>query len=147
MTINNLAAHLQALEDSMCAVEALHANDLREVDANQWPAARNLLHYLALRSVDICGLQDQLHSAGLSSLASADSHIRSQVQAVRRLLGHSYQPTDVETHHIGDSRTRLEQNVAALFGTVGTAIMVTFSRQLVSEPGHLKKLLGASKNP
>ena len=55
---------------------------LKSIHPQQLPAAKNLIHYLVLRNNDIRNLQDSLHINGLSSLASAESHIHSQVQNI-----------------------------------------------------------------
>lgn len=60
---------------------------IKEVDAKQELSAENLLHYLSLRSEDIRSLQDELHVLGLSSLASSESHIHSQILAILQVLG------------------------------------------------------------
>jgi pyruvate kinase len=137
----NLPENLQQLEESMCALESRYAAVLDGVEPSQVDAARNLLHYLALRSIDIRGMQDALHAEGLSSLASAESHIRSQVQAVRKRLGHGYAPAAQEVGTIAASQQHLSDNSLALFGSVGTAIMVTFDDEFAHDSVLLKKLL------
>ena len=52
------------------------------VHPSQQESASNLIHYLTLRSHDIRSIQDKLHKYGLSSLASSESHIRSQLLAI-----------------------------------------------------------------
>jgi pyruvate kinase len=49
-----------------------------------------MIHYLTLRSQDIRELQDSLHKHGLSSLASSESHIHSQLQSILLRLGAHY---------------------------------------------------------
>ena len=50
------------------------------------PSARNLLHYLALRSHDLRPLQAQLTAVGLSSLGRAESHVLAAVESVLQVL-------------------------------------------------------------
>ena len=49
-------------------------------------SARNFLHYLALRQVDLKPTQDDLMRLGLSSLGRMEAHVMATLQAVRRAL-------------------------------------------------------------
>ena len=64
---------------------------LKDVHPGHKQSARNLLHYLALRSRDLRPLQTRLEAAGLSSLGRAESHVLAALEAVlaalRRLSG------------------------------------------------------------
>lgn len=63
---------------------------LENIHPSQMLAANNLLHYIVLRNEDIRDLQYLLHVNGLSSLASSESHIQSQLQAILQRLGQHY---------------------------------------------------------
>ncbi len=65
---------------------------IARVHPQQKHSATNLIHYLALRREDLRPMQDDLHDAGLSSLASSESHILRQVQAVLQRLGVVFPP-------------------------------------------------------
>ncbi len=120
------------------------------VHPQQKRSATNLIHYLALRREDLRRLQDELHDAGLSSLASAESHVMRQVQAVLQRLGVDFPKKELST---GDftARTRLLQHRAdALFGpkqdTNISHIMVTFDTEKASDYASVKALLQAGMN-
>jgi len=83
------------------------------VHPQQKRSATNLIHYLARRREDLRPLQDELHNAGLSSLASAESHIMRQVQAVLQRLDVDFLKKELST---GDfmARTRLLPTLTAL---------------------------------
>ena len=59
---------------------------LREFEGNA-ASARNFLHYLAFRRVDLRSSQELLARMGLSSLGHAESHVLENLDAV---LGHLY---------------------------------------------------------
>ena len=62
------------------------ADLLNEVHPLHQASARNLLHYLALRSRDLRPLQARLAALGLSSLGRAESHVMAAVDAVLSVL-------------------------------------------------------------
>jgi pyruvate kinase len=77
--IEALRQHAYRIEERFAAqVGAVHA-DFRE-------GAKNLLHYLALRSYDLRGLQEGLAELGLSSLGRTEAHAMASLNAVRRIL-------------------------------------------------------------
>ena len=59
---------------------------IKTLHPEQKVSAKNLVRYLALRSEDVRSMQDRLHIHGLSSLASSESHILRQVQAILERL-------------------------------------------------------------
>jgi pyruvate kinase len=72
----------------MQAVEQGHEALIRALPPDKQGSARNLLHYLGLRSLELRQAQDQLHELGLSSLASSEQHTLDQVEKVIALLEH-----------------------------------------------------------
>jgi len=66
----------------MLAFEAKHADELAGVMPCNRASALNLIHYLAMRSHDLRGLQSGLAATGLSSLGRAESHALSAVEVV-----------------------------------------------------------------
>jgi pyruvate kinase len=92
-------------------------------------SATNLLKYLWLRTHNLSSYQEKLHAMGLSSLASAESHIHRQVQEVLQRLGHpqSEQQSDVCTAELASKV--IKRNTRALFGPAANSgkpvLMVT----------------------
>ena len=113
-------------------------------------AARNLLDYLLLRSQDIRGLQDQLHICGLSSLASSESHIRSQLQAIMQRLGKHYSDEELDDCTYQNSLWDTKQKSLSLFGARNDPgvpyIMVTFDSSFADDYGQIKNLLQNGMN-
>ena len=89
--LQDLQAELDALVARMLEFEASHAQAIDGVAPANHRSARNLLHYLAMRQLDLRALQTKLAALGLSSIGRAESHALSAVQSVaaitRRLGG------------------------------------------------------------
>ncbi len=89
--MKNSLPQLRAAVERICqyqkTAEQKAESIIARVHSEQKQSITNLIHYLALRREDLRPLQDHLHDAGLSSLASAESHILRQVQAVLQRLG------------------------------------------------------------
>ncbi|CAK9278499.1 unnamed protein product [Sphagnum jensenii] len=86
----NLIDQLHGICLHALALERWHAPQLKNVHRRYQESARNLLHYVAFRSLDIAGLQETLTSLGLSSLdnceASTIASVNSVISSVRSLL-------------------------------------------------------------
>ncbi|WP_209331459.1 pyruvate kinase [Lunatimonas salinarum] len=128
---------LLTCEDQQTLLAAIHPDNQQ--------AAKNLLHYLAFRSEDRTKLQLALHRLGLSALSNAESHILSQVQAVRQRLGHQYTTDQLCTHRYPETKERLAQKSNDLFGSGDESrqpyIMVTLDPDITEEPEKLNELL------
>jgi pyruvate kinase len=123
---------------------------LESIHPEHKESARNLIHYLALRQIDIRELQDQLHDLGLSAMASAESHVLRQIQLVREVLGDEIPETSVSQISNTYSRQLLGRNVVRLFGEKDVDhiphMMVTFQSELAEDYPKVKKLLEAGMN-
>ncbi|CAK9274478.1 unnamed protein product [Sphagnum jensenii] len=86
----NLIDQLQGIHLHALALERWHAPQLKKVHSRYQESARNLLHYVAFRSLDIAGLQETLTSLGLSSLESCEActlaSVNSVISSLRSLL-------------------------------------------------------------
>lgn len=144
-----LSDELVKIDDLMIRTE----NDFQHLLEKVHPAnklnAINLLHYLSLRSVDIRELQDILHAAGLSSMASSESHIRGQLLAIMQRLGHEIKiPENVFQYETG--KRSLTKKSIELFGLKQTEavpyIMITFDTGLADDYAKVKNLLQSGMN-
>lgn len=124
----NLLKELEDIQKRMLMAEHqknVHINGVKPQFRN---SAINLIDYLALRSKNIEKLQKQLHYMGLSSLASSESHIKTQVVTIMHWLGHQ----KTLSHEIGPSSgdKQLQKNITTLLGKAdideAPPIMVTF---------------------
>ncbi len=141
---------LTDLESKMIAETVRHEQVLKKLHPGQRDAARNLIHYLCLRNEDIRDLQDQLHMHGLSSLASSESHIHRQVQAILQRIGKEYAPQELDTYTYELSRKQQAQISKKLFGEkIDPAIpyiMVTFDKSFADNYSLIKTLLQNGMN-
>jgi pyruvate kinase len=149
MTPEAVVAELEKINSSMLEAERNFDGVAGKVHADHKMNAANLLHYLVLRSRDIRELQDSLHSCGLSSLASAESHIRGQLLEILKRLGKETSDTwNVCTY--AKSKQSLKEKSIALFGEkTGDAIpyiMVTFDKKFANDYGKIKGLLQSGMN-
>jgi pyruvate kinase len=146
----SIGIELEELERKFDSAVTSHQMILQQVHPAQQEAARNLLHYLCLRSGDIRGLQDQLHTYGLSSLASSESHILSQLQAIRARLGKNYSPDELSDCSFEFSKNEMLEKSARLFGIKKDVsipyIMVTFDMSFADDLEHIKELLRSGMN-
>jgi len=142
-----LRSELERLDDLMLEAEAAHAAALKQVHPSHYASACNLLHYLALRSQNIRGLQERLHELGLSSLTNSESHMRSQLRAVLERLGAP--PADTAITY-REGAERLQQEAIGLFGPSSAdiipTIMVSFDTTFAEDYGLVKRLLQAGMN-
>jgi pyruvate kinase len=143
-------AELHSIAKRMDEAEIRFERVLKGVDPSQQGSARNLLHYLALRSVDIRNLQDSLHMLGLSSLASSESHVRWQMNAVLQRIGEETPEVSGELDDYFSALRKRKERAAELFGTKKNGdipfIMVTFDTQLADDLDTVKNLLYSGMN-
>lgn len=144
-----LGEELEKIDKFMVRTE----NDFHYLLEKAHPAnqlcATNLLHYLALRSLDIRELQDSLHAYGLSSMASSESHIRGQLLAISQRIGPTREiPENVFSYETG--KQSLAKKAADLFGRKQADavpyIMITFDKSLADDYGKVKNLLQSGMN-
>jgi pyruvate kinase len=134
---------LRLVEDS--------ADLLKDVHPKHQLSARNLLHYLALRSRDLRPLQSRLAAVGLSSLGRAESHVFAALEAVlyalRRLASSDASvilplPDAID---LATGQQLLDAHTEAIFGARpnrrGVAIMVTMPSEAADNYGLVAQLL------
>ncbi|MFO1052082.1 MAG: pyruvate kinase [Planctomycetota bacterium] len=149
--LRELHSDLARLRSSARALEAEHAADLESIPSSHQRSARNLLHYLALRRVDLRAQQLELARLGLSSLGRAESHVMESVDAVllalSRLAGDDWQLDEAPTPPFDEDSTIgvLEARADALLGGCprerGVRIMVTMPSSAARDPALVRELL------
>jgi len=113
---------LEALRAEMLRFEARGLARAPRLHPSYEPSARNLLHYLALRSRDVRPLQETLRDLGLSSLGRAEAHamctLEAVLQVLRRLAG-AEAPAASNGGRVADfddGRVLLERHATELLG-------------------------------
>jgi pyruvate kinase len=133
-----LIEELWALRRDMLENEARLSGTLEAVAASYQASARNLAHYLALRSSDHRPLQEKLAWLGLFSLGRAESHVLANLDKVlgilHRLTGQPWQHhSNDEPVGIRSSRKLLEKHTADLLGAPPAGRSVRIMLTLPSE--------------
>ncbi len=153
----DLQEALEGLRTRIIQSEADQLTLLKQQDPSLpwYSGIRNMLHYLALRSVDLRPLQDALSDAGLSSLGRAENHVLDSVQSILQILHAALQippPDFSETPAITreQGQQALANNTLALLGSPpgqrSTHIMVTLSGERVDDFHFFRELLSAGMN-
>ena len=142
--IRELYQRALALEERFRDVLMRTAPDYRE-------SARNLLHYLALRQMDIRDLQDELASLGLSSLGRSEAHtlhtLESVLMALHCLIKREPPPSASMAVDFRRGRALLHEHTCRLFGPLppgrSVRIMVTMPSEAAHNPSLVRDLLAA----
>lgn len=151
--LEEIRGAIRELQSSAIELERQSASSLSLVHPTHLPSARNLLHYAALRRVDLRPLQERLAALGLSSLGRAESHVLDNLDSVEQILTYllglppsphttfPYQPEE----RLGMAAEKLESNLIRLLGKdqAGrrTRIMVTAPDEAAQDPGFSEELL------
>lgn len=148
----SLIASLLSLRQAMLDLEIAFAASLESVQTQYRLSARNLVHYLALRSVDLRPVQEKLAWLGLSSLGRAESHVLASVDKVLGVLHYlTDQPwTDRSSEEpVGSvsGRRLAERHCIALLGAPNphrrVRIMVTLPSEAALDYGVVRELVQA----
>src|SRR5690625_6319253 len=85
-TISSLIEDVSALREAVLAAEAQHVDLLTNVRERHIVSARNLIHYVEVRSHDLHDLQDRLTDVGISSLGRMEAGVLGHLDTVVRAL-------------------------------------------------------------
>jgi pyruvate kinase len=145
-----IAQQLIALENRMLAETKKRQMFFEDIHPAQLAAAKNLVKYLSLRSEDIRDLQDGLHANGLSSLASSESHIHRQLQAILQRLNKQYDKKEIDACTFEFNQQQMARKSHILFGEradpMTPFIMVTFDVSFADNYALIKNLLQNGMN-
>jgi len=149
-SLANIQEKLIELEKKMIAETEKRKVLYKNIHPKQYAAASNLIHYLTLRNEDIRELQDALHIYGLSSLASSESHIHSQLQSILQRLGKQYSTEELDSCTYQYNQEQIAQKSNVLFGEKKEHnipfIMVTFDSTFADNYALIKNLLQNGMN-
>jgi len=151
-TCRALIDDLSALRAALLAREHALEPTLSAIDPSYLSSARNLVHYLELRCVDLRPLQERLARLGISSLGRSESHVLANVDKalgiLHRLAGLDWSGrAQDEPAGINTSRSLLDRHTQALLGPPPAGrrvrIMVTLPSDAAADYGLVKKLVAA----
>lgn len=140
-----MIAQVDAIIEKAQEEEAAYQADIQRVHAHYRQSARNLIHYRAMRQLDIRDLQKQLGNMGFSRLAKSEGHVMASLFITRNLLKSllNKKPLTLPRNQLSPRKGRklLNTNAKALLGKRSrnrrTRIMVT----LPSEAAHNYELV------
>ncbi|MBU2766023.1 pyruvate kinase [Acidithiobacillus ferrivorans] len=149
---NDLLDSVLALRDRVLSEseKRLATLDSQDPSLRLHPGVRNVIHYLALRSVDIRPLQEALAREGLSSLGRCESHVLDSIERIIAVLraatgkarGHT---SDASTIRSDEDMSVLRSNTEILLGPApgkrNTRIMVTLPGERANDLAFMKELL------
>ena len=145
-----LLSELEKLERKMLEVVKSHRHVIDQLDKGQQASCINLLFYLALRSEDIRELQNKLHIFGLSSLASSESHVYSQMNAILQRLGKVNHQVENLFYRYEDAVKDIRRKSQILFGSKKEMtvpfIMVTLDSGYTEDYDKIMELLLTGMN-
>lgn len=163
---------LRAVYLHVLAAEQWNASRLNKCHRSYLESATNLIHYMALNSLDVDELKQELYSSGLVDLERTNSHVLASITAAIKLLknlqpnsydkNHKTWPLDVIHHDnvqetenyvdfgISAMRKKASMNKAALFGPAqdekNINIMVTVGREAIDNETLLSDLVKSGAN-
>jgi len=146
-----LIPQVEELYERALVLENNYSEALQRVDAAYRDSARNLLHYLAVRQIDIRQLQIGLASIGLSSLGRMEAHTLSTLNealfALHRITDQHWTPDAKSPVDFNTGEMSLKRRAEALLGlTAGkrsVRIMVTMPSEAATDPALARDLLAA----
>jgi pyruvate kinase len=146
-----LIPQVEELYERALVLENNYGETLQRVDATYRDSARNLLHYLAVRQIDIRQLQIGLASIGLSSLGRMEAHTLSTLSevlfALHRIANQNWAPGARSPVDFNTGQMSLNMHAEALLGlTAGkrsVRIMVTMPSEAATDPALVRDLLAA----
>ncbi|MCM2342581.1 pyruvate kinase [Rhodoferax sp.] len=147
-----LIDQLGALRQGMLGREQAMAQELEKVRPEYRDSARNLIHYLTLRQVDLRPQQEQLAWLGLSSLGRSESHVIANLDKVlgllHRLTNQPWQDKSAEEPAGSvSSRELLKKHTFSLLGPAPAKrpvrIMVTLPTEAATDLNMVRDLVDA----
>lgn len=148
--INALLNKVVALENAAIKTAAANSSLLHSTHPAHAPSAKNLLHYLSLRSNDMRSLQRDLSHVAVSSLSHSEAYTLNNLQKIHYLLGCLAERPDKNKPDLLDAFAAeqiLKQNSEGLLGTFSfrgqTKIMVTLPTEAGSDYSLVHNLVKA----
>ncbi|CAN3126718.1 pyruvate kinase [Mycobacterium sp. smrl_JER01] len=140
--LDDLLADLDTAEMSWAPAIAAVAPQYRA-------SARNMVHYWAIRQIDLRGLQRRLSAFGLSSLGRSEAHVESTLGLVRAaalaMLHGGWRPPEPAAVGWKEGRDMLRRRSSDLFGVAPsgreTRIMVTLPTEAAGDVTLVRDLI------
>jgi pyruvate kinase len=149
-----LLGQLDDLLESLDAGESGWSDWLATVLPDYRPSARNVVHYWAIRQIDLRELQSRLAAFGLSSLGRSESHVEATLRLVRSavvaMLEDTWRPPEPAAVSAGQGRDLLRRRAVELLGPAPAdreaRIMVTLPSEAATDPELIRALMERGMN-
>jgi pyruvate kinase len=147
--INQLLGKIRELIVSAQEAEKKYASLLEKVHPDYQSSAKNLLHYLSVRSKDLRNLQDELSEIAISSLTHSEGYTLTNLYNIERillaLLAKPFETGMSAQLDLGKSRRLMRVHAEALFGREmfpgQTRLMVTLPTEAAADRWLVKSLV------
>ena len=145
--LNEINTQLDIILQKILEYEERYKSRIEKVHPNYRESAKNLIHYLALRTFNNNIIQDKLASAGFPITSSFEGHILYGILGIKSiingLLGNEEFQVDFKYLDSNQTKSIIKQNTEALFGN---APKKRESRIMVTQPTHAASDSDFSKN-
>ena len=147
--LQEIATALNTILDTIYEFESKYKPELNTVHPNYLRSAKNLVHYLALRSFNINIFQQKLEDVGLPITLESQDNILYSLLSLRTIV-HSlldWELIDADEKYLNNEEVKRirKKNSEALFGTIKkdrkTAILVTQPTTAATNENFIKSLL------
>lgn len=130
--LQEINVQLDLILEKIKEFEDKYQSQISNVHPNYNESAKNLIHYLALRSFDIDLFQKKLNDTGLPNTTNSQSNVLTNLLTFKTIVNHllgiedNFQKTTISN---SESKQFIKRNSEALFGEISnnrkTRIMVT----------------------
>ncbi|MGY4708795.1 pyruvate kinase [Mycolicibacterium sp. CBM1] len=153
--LERLQREVDALLDGLADAERRWRPWTDPVHSENHCSAINLVHYWAIRQMDLRNLQQQLAEVGLSSLGRSEAHVEATLRrvsaAIAAMRGHGWKPGGDTVAGAGveveDGARLLERNATELLGPAAedraARIMVTLPSEAATDATLVRNLVDA----
>lgn len=131
--LKEIRLQIDLILEKVLEYENTYRSQIASVHPNYTESAKNLIHYLALRSFDNDVFQDKLNKLGLPNTSSPESSVLHNILIYKTIINHLLKTEDIyfQQSYISKSESKelLKKHTNALFGEINrnrrTRIMVT----------------------
>ena len=147
--LQEIAVVIDSVIDKISEFELKYKAQLDNVHPNYTQSAKNLIHYLALRSFDITNLQEKLDEIGLPISPESKNSILHRMLNFKTIINSLLNidlPVNEETHLTNKEAKKIQdRNSQVIFGTIKnnrkTAIMITQPTEAATDKKFVESLL------
>ncbi|MBK1877599.1 pyruvate kinase [Pelagicoccus mobilis] len=145
---------IEQLLASMSSWEKHYRKELSAVHPKYQSSARNLLHYMTMRDLDVATWQHEANKLGFPSYTHIESATQHCLSSLKTIVNHLAGNQTIEKSQDAltpeESAKILKRNIKAIFGSKSkkrrTRIMVTIPLETAEAPEYAKKLVKAGMN-